>query len=69
MDAKWHKEPEEIAQKALEAKALIEAWRPDVVITADDDAAQYLIMPFYKHHPLPFVFLQLNWTLTEDAFP
>ena len=28
MDAKRHKEPEEIAQKALEAKALIEAWRP-----------------------------------------
>jgi hypothetical protein len=50
MDAKRHKEPEEIAQKALEAKALIEAWRPDVVITADDDAAQYLIMPFYKDH-------------------
>jgi ABC-type uncharacterized transport system substrate-binding protein len=69
MDAKRHKEPEEIAQKALEAKALIEAWRPDVVITADDDAAQYLIMPFYKDHPIPFVFCGINWTVKEYGFP
>jgi ABC-type uncharacterized transport system substrate-binding protein len=69
MDAKRHKEPEEIAQKALEAQALIEAWRPDVVLTADDDAAQYLIMPFYKDHTLPFVFCGINWTVKEYGFP
>jgi ABC-type uncharacterized transport system substrate-binding protein len=69
MDAKRHKEPEEIAQKALEAKALIEAWRPDVVITADDDAAQYLIMPFYKDHAMPFIFCGINWTVKEYGFP
>ena len=69
MDAKRHKEPEEIAQKALEAKVLIEAWRPDVVITADDDAAQYLIMPFYKDHTMPFVFCGINWTVKEYGFP
>ena len=69
MDAKRHKEPEEITQKALEAKVLIETWRPDVVITADDDAAQYLIMPFYKDHTLPFVFCGINWTVKEYGFP
>jgi ABC-type uncharacterized transport system substrate-binding protein len=69
MDAKRHKEPQEIAQKALEAKALIEAWHPDVVITADDDAAQYLIMPFYKDHTIPFVFCGINWTVNEYGFP
>jgi ABC-type uncharacterized transport system substrate-binding protein len=69
MDAKRHKEPAEVAQKALEAKALIEVWRPDVVITADDDAAQYLIMPFYKDHTIPFVFCGINWTIEEYGFP
>ena len=63
------KSPQEIAQKALEAKALIEAWHPDVVITADDDAAQYLIMPFYKDHTIPFVFCGINWTVKEYGFP
>ncbi len=69
MDAKRHKEPQEIAQKALEARALIEAWHPDIVITADDDAAQYLVMPFYKDHTIPFVFCGLNWTVTEYGLP
>lgn len=69
MDAKRHKEPHEIAQKALEAKALIETWRPDVVLTADDDAAQYLIMPFYKDHTIPFVFCGINWTVKEYGLP
>lgn len=69
MDAKRHKEPHELAQKAREAKALIEAWQPDVVITADDDAAKYLIMPYYKDHAIPFVFCGINWTVEEYGFP
>lgn len=69
MDAKRHKEAQILAQKALEAKALIESWQPDVVITADDEAAQYLIMPFYKDHTLPFVFCGINWTVQEYGFP
>jgi len=69
MDAKNFKEPHEIAQKALEAKALIESWHPDIVIISDDDAAQYLLMPFYKDHPLPFVFCGINWTLKPYGLP
>lgn len=69
MDAKRFKEPHALAQKAHEAKALIEAWQPDVVITADDDAAKYLIMPYYKDHAIPFVFCGINWTVEEYGFP
>jgi ABC-type uncharacterized transport system substrate-binding protein len=69
LDAKRHKEPQEIAQKALEARALIESWQPDVVITADDDAAKYVLMPFYKDHTIPFVFCGINWTVEEYGFP
>lgn len=69
MDTKRHKDVETIKQKALEAKALIETWQPDVVITADDNAAKYIIKPFYKDRATPFVFCGVNWTVKEYGFP
>jgi ABC-type uncharacterized transport system substrate-binding protein len=69
MDAKRQKDALALERKALEAKALIESWQPDIVITADDEAAKYLVMPFYKNHTLPFVFCGINWTVEEYGFP
>ncbi|HOP15305.1 MAG: hypothetical protein KDI22_05285 [Gammaproteobacteria bacterium] len=69
MDTKRKKSEEEHKAAALEAKALIESWRPDVVITADDNAAKYLIQPYYRDDKLPFVFCGINWTVKEYGFP
>jgi ABC-type uncharacterized transport system substrate-binding protein len=69
MDTKRNQDQGYIEQKALEAKALIESWKPDVVITADDVAAKYIIKPFYKDHTIPFVFCGINWTVQEYDFP
>jgi ABC-type uncharacterized transport system substrate-binding protein len=69
MDTNRNKDQRYIEQKALEAKALIESWQPDVVITADDMAAKSIIQPFYKDHPIPFVFCGINWTVQEYDFP
>jgi hypothetical protein len=69
MDTKRKKSPADKAAAALQAKALIESWQPDVVITADDNAAKYLVQPHYKEHPLPFVFCGVNWTAKEYGFP
>jgi ABC-type uncharacterized transport system substrate-binding protein len=69
MDTKRYKAPKEIEQKALEAKALIDTWQPDVVIAADDNAAKYVVMAFYKNHRIPFVFCGINWTVEEYGFP
>lgn len=69
MNSKVKKTEPDISQAALEAKALIESWRPDVVITSDDNAAKYLIVPYYKNHELPFVFSGVNWTVEEYNFP
>jgi ABC-type uncharacterized transport system substrate-binding protein len=69
MDTKRKKSPGDKEAAALQAKALIESWQPDVVITADDNAAKYLIQPHYKDHPLPFVFCGVNWTAKEYGFP
>jgi ABC-type uncharacterized transport system substrate-binding protein len=69
MDTKRHKDKAAIQKVALEAKALIESWKPDVVITADDNAAKYVIQPFFKDHTTPFVFCGINWTLDGYGLP
>ena len=43
------------------AKAEIDAFKPDVVIAADDNASKYLIEPYFKDAALPFVFCGVNW--------
>jgi ABC-type uncharacterized transport system substrate-binding protein len=69
MDTKRHKDEESKKQAAEAVKALIERWKPDVVITADDNAAKYVIKPFYKNHQIPFVFCGINWNVDEYGFP
>ncbi|MCH9053085.1 MAG: hypothetical protein IIA72_18825 [Proteobacteria bacterium] len=69
MNTKRKKTEADKKASALAAKAIIESWKPDIVITADDNAAKYLIQPFYKDHALPFVFCGVNWTAKEYGFP
>lgn len=61
MDTKRNPSEDFKEQAALEAKALIEEFNPDVVITSDDNAFKYLIMPYYRDAALPVVFCGLNW--------
>ena len=69
MDSKRRKSRPEIREAALKAKMLIDSWKPDVVITSDDNAAKYLIVPYFKEHNIPFVFSGINWTVDEYNFP
>ena len=69
MDTKRHKSEDDKQAAALKARQLIETWRPDVVITSDDNAARYLIKPYYKDHEIPFVFCGINWSVDEYGFP
>ena len=69
MDGKWHLDPAFAKKKALEAKALIESWKPDVVIAADDNASKYLIMPYFKNAAIPIVFCGINWTVEPYGYP
>lgn len=61
--------PEQVSQKALEAKALIDNMNPDVVIVSDDLAVQYVLQAFYKDSKIPFVFCGLNWSASEYGLP
>ena len=69
MDTKRHKDEESKRHAAEEAHRLIQSWKPDVVITADDNAAKYLIVPYYRDASLPVVFSGVNWTAQEYGFP
>jgi ABC-type uncharacterized transport system substrate-binding protein len=69
MDTKRQKDEVSKRQAANEARDLILSWKPDVVITADDNAAKYLIQPFFKDHETPFVFCGINWNVEAYGFP
>jgi ABC-type uncharacterized transport system substrate-binding protein len=69
MDGKRNLAPEFARHKGLEAKKLIEAWKPDVVIAADDNAARYLVMPHLKNSAIPVVFCGINWTVEPYGLP
>ncbi len=69
MDTKRNRAEEYKKSAALEAKALIESWKPEVVIASDDNASKYLIAPYYKGKELPFVFCGLNWDAGVYGFP
>lgn len=69
MDSKRNPSPDHCRQKALEAKAVIESWKPDVVIGSDDNASKYLIAEYYKDKGLPFVFCGVNISGKEYGYP
>lgn len=69
MDTKRRTTDESKHVAALRIKATIESFKPDVVITSDDDPARYLIVPYFKDEALPFVFCGVNWDATVYGFP
>jgi ABC-type uncharacterized transport system substrate-binding protein len=69
MDTKRQTSEEHKQKVALEAKTLIESFKPDVVIAADDNASKYLISQYYKDAEVPFVFAGVNWDASVYGFP
>ena len=69
MDTKRNTDDAFKKDAALKAKAEIDAFKPDVVIASDDNAAKFLIEPYYKNASLPFVFCGVNWDEKVYGFP
>jgi len=69
MDTKRNSSAEAKKKAGDEAKTEIDSWKPDVVITADDNAAKLVIVPFYKDSDVPFVFCGINWDASAYGFP
>lgn len=69
MNTKWNLTEKQKREAGFKAKQAIDAWRPDVVIASDDNAAKYLVVPFLKDTSLPVVFCGVNWDATPYGFP
>ena len=69
MDTKRNASEAFIKSAALKVKAVIEEFKPDVVIASDDNACKYLIVPYYKNTDLPVVFCAVNWDAAVYGFP
>ncbi|MBW2015903.1 MAG: hypothetical protein JRJ01_03550 [Deltaproteobacteria bacterium] len=72
LDEKRKKSPEMLKRAALKAREVIERWKPDLIIAADDPANpanQYLIVPYYRDSDLPVVFIGVNWDAAVYGYP
>ncbi len=69
MDTKRHRDERSKKRAAVRARRLIETWKPDVLIAADDNAVKYLVAPYYKDGPLPVVFCGVNWSAAPYGLP
>ncbi len=69
MNTKHNASPEFLKAAGLKAKADIDAFQPDVVIVADDNATQYVLMTHYRNASLPFVFCGVNWEAAGYGLP
>ncbi len=69
MNSKLKTDPAYIRARARAAKAEIDRWRPDILVVSDDNAAKFLIEPFYKNSTIPIVFCGLNRGASVYGFP
>lgn len=53
----------------MEAKQLIETYKPDIVFAADDNASKYLVVPYFKDSKIPFIFMGVNYTVKDYGYP
>lgn len=69
MDTKNHPDDAYKVAKGREVKALVESYRPDVIIACDDNASKYVIAPYFRETAIPVVFCGINWDATKYGFP
>ena len=69
MDTKKSDSEAHIEKAALKAKKIIEEWRPDIVLFSDDNAAKYLVVPYFMNSDIPFIFGGINNNASQYNFP
>jgi ABC-type uncharacterized transport system substrate-binding protein len=69
MDTKRNQSDEFARLAAEKAKAGIDAFKPDLIIAADDNASKYVLVPFYRNASIPCVFCGVNWDASVYGFP
>jgi hypothetical protein len=68
LDTKNHADEAFRQQAAKDAKAEFDAFKPDVVITSDDNAVRYFVVPYFQGSSTPIVFTAVNWNTSAYDF-
>jgi ABC-type uncharacterized transport system substrate-binding protein len=69
MDTKRNPSVEFAENAGTAARAEIEAFKPDVLIAADDNAQKYVVVPYFVNTSLPVVFCGVNWDASIYDYP
>ena len=69
LDTKRNPDPEFGKTAGANAWSEIQAYKPDVVITSDDNAQKYLVVPFMKDSGIPVIFNGVNWDASAYGYP
>jgi ABC-type uncharacterized transport system substrate-binding protein len=69
MDTKRRSSESDIRASALEARRIVDEFKPDVVTTSDDPAVQAFVMPYLRDAAIPVVFCGLNWDASAYGLP
>jgi ABC-type uncharacterized transport system substrate-binding protein len=68
LDTKQHPEAAFGQEAGQKAKAEIDAFKPDVVITSDDNSQKYLVAPYLKGTGTPVIFNGVNWDASAYGY-
>lgn len=69
MDTKRNNTADHGQAAAKKALAIIEQFRPDVIIASDDNAQKYLVVPYLKEKSIPVIFCGVNWDIHPYGYP
>ncbi|MCX5700458.1 MAG: ABC transporter substrate-binding protein [Candidatus Omnitrophica bacterium] len=69
MDTKNNPSVDSCKEAALRVKKIIDEFKPDVLITSDDNAFVYVVVPYFRDTSLPVVFCGFNWDMSSYGAP
>lgn len=69
LDAKNNPQPEFQKKRAKEVYHKLQTWSPDFIISSDDAAAKWLIVPYFKDKKIPVLYCGINWNAKVYGFP
>lgn len=69
LDGKQNPQDEKLKIRASETVKLLNQWKPDLIVAADDDASKFLIQPHYSNTETPVLYCGLNWDASAYGFP
>jgi ABC-type uncharacterized transport system substrate-binding protein len=69
MDTKQNADEEFRTNAARTAYDTIMEFQPDVIVACDDNAQQYLIVPYFMETEIPVVFCGVNWDASLYGYP